>query len=152
MVYYALADAIMVYGLGGYGLTFKTYLDKVKTLQIRLLKLLVDTKTKNKFSEDYEKLFKICNILPITEKVIITVLMEQIDNTEFKKRQEHAYPTRLSKTKKCQVPKMRNYYGKRTRRWVVPVLMNELPPEIYEVNSKKRIKKILTKHYLSLCP
>ncbi|CAG9118906.1 unnamed protein product [Plutella xylostella] len=46
-VYYALVDAIIDYGLSCYGCTFPSYLDKIKTLQIRILKTLVDKNTKH---------------------------------------------------------------------------------------------------------
>lgn len=152
-LYYALADSVIEYGLGGYGLTFPTHLNKIKILQIRLLKLLADKKTKKSLNKNYEKLFKICKILPVHNKSKLNILTEQFNNEYYKEERRHMYPTRLSKKKTLVVPKVTNYFGKRTRKYVVPSLVNELPPHlISHVKSKQQLKNVLKKHYLSLCP
>lgn len=43
-VYYALTESILSYGLSTYGLTFNTYLDKIKNFQIRFMKVLAARK------------------------------------------------------------------------------------------------------------
>ncbi|KAL0841656.1 hypothetical protein ABMA28_013934 [Loxostege sticticalis] len=153
VLYYALADAVMSYGLGAYGLTFSTYLNKVNSLQIRFLKLLVDDKVKKSLKKDYNKLFKICEILPIEMKIKQMILIEQYNSNEHIKVREHTYATRLSKKPKFVVPKVTNYYGRRERRWLTPVYLNELPHEFTKnALSKNHLKNMLKKHYLSLCP
>nr|XP_049692387.1 uncharacterized protein LOC126053696 [Helicoverpa armigera] len=64
-LYLSLVESIISYALDSYGLTFKTYINKIESLQIRFLKLLVTKKTKLNCKGDYRKLFKICNILPV---------------------------------------------------------------------------------------
>lgn len=153
LLYYALADSVISYGLGAYGLTFPSYLDKIKNLQIRLLKLLVDEKVKKSLNKEYDKLFKICKILPIESKVKITILCEQFHDNKHKKYREYTHPTRSSKKPKFIVPKVNNYYGRRERRWVTPVLLNELPCDLQTgLENKNQLKNKLRKHYLSLCP
>lgn len=153
VLYYALADAIISYGLGAYGLTFSTYLNKIKSLQIRLLKLLVDEKVRKANKIDYSRLFKICRILPIKMKVKQCILIEQYNNNDYKKQRIHTYSTRMSKKPKFVVPKITNYFGKRERRWLTPVYLNELPHEFTKsAISKNHLKNMLKKHYLSLCP
>jgi hypothetical protein len=122
-------------------------------LQIRLLKLLISTKEKKDLQGYYEKLFKLCKVLPLDLKLKMAIIIEQNDKTEFKKGREHAYATRQSKKPTFAVPKIKNYYGKRERRWLTPTLLNELPLELLKnINSKNHLKHTLRKHYLSLCP
>ncbi|KAL0860053.1 hypothetical protein ABMA27_010368 [Loxostege sticticalis] len=153
MLYHALADSTIGYGLGSYGLTFPVHLNKIKALQIRLLKILACNKIKNECNKEYEKLFKICKIVPIDKKIKMTLVVEQFMKSEHKKEREYGYPTRQSRKRKYVVPKSKNYFGRRTRGWIVPTLHNELPPDLLGgVVSKNHLKNILKKHYLSLCP
>lgn len=64
-----LADSTIGYGLGSYGLTFPVHLNKIKALHIRLLNILACNKIKNECNKEYEKIFKICKIVSIDEKL-----------------------------------------------------------------------------------
>lgn len=153
ILYHALAEASIDYGLSSYGLTFPVHINKIKALQIRLLKILVNNKLKKSCNKEYDKLYKICKIVPVDKKVNIKLIIEQFNNDEHKVERVRGYPTRQSKKKMYVVPKIKNYFGKRTRRWIVPTLLNELPPDLLSVDiSKKQLKTVLKKHYLSLCP
>lgn len=153
VLYYTLVEAIISYGLGAYGLTFPSYLNKIKELQTRLLKLLVDNNVKMSLEKNYEKLFKLCKILPVETKVKITIMIEQFNSNEHKRERQCTYSTRRSKIPKLVVPKVQNYYGRRERRYLTPVIINELPHNLLSsINSKNQLKTILKKHYLSLCP
>jgi hypothetical protein len=67
ILYHALAESVICYGLNAYGRTFKTYLDKICNIQIRIIKnLLVDKKTKG--NGYYKLLYKKLKIMPIHEK------------------------------------------------------------------------------------
>ncbi|KAI5631398.1 reverse transcriptase (RNA-dependent DNA polymerase) domain-containing protein [Phthorimaea operculella] len=85
VVYFALVDSIISYGLGSYGQTFKTYLNKIKSLQKRFMKLLVDKKVKARCKDsDYEQLFIECKMLPVHEKFALFTIVEQFGCDEFK--------------------------------------------------------------------
>lgn len=126
MLYYALADSIITYCLSSYGLTFKTYLDRIKQLQIRLLKYLVTKKTKLKCKPHYEKLFKICKIIPVHMKVEYLIAIEQFHINKYKDTRSHKYSTKLAKKGKYVIPSITNYYGKRTRQYLTPVIYNKI--------------------------
>lgn len=151
-VYYALVDAVIGYGLSCYGLTFKTYLQKIKNLQIRILKMIIDKKTKDSLNKDYEKLFKICQILPVDIKVNYLILLQQLQNDQFKVQNIFKYPTRKAAKPRLAVPhKCNNYYGQRTRKWIVPRLFNDLPEDFEQkYKTKCRFKLALKKLLLSI--
>lgn len=153
MLYYALADATISYGLCAYGITFPTYINKIKALQIRLLKIIIDTKTKKEIENNYDKIFKICNILPVAEKIKSTLILEQFKIHTYKKKISHKRPQRkVSNKKTFVVPKVTNYFGRRTRQWVIPTYCNEIAHLDLETLTKNQLKNLLRKHYLSLCP
>lgn len=129
-VYYALADSIISYGLSSYGCTFQSYLDQINTIQKRLIKLLVDKKTRKKCRPDYDQLYGTCKILPVQEKVKLLIMLEEYNNNEFKTPVSHCISTRKVVNKKLYVPKICNFYGSRTRKYLVPKILNDLPDDV----------------------
>jgi hypothetical protein len=84
ILYHSLVDSLISHGLSIYGLTFPVHINKIKSLQMRLLKLLIPTNAKDALKGNYEKLFKICKIRPIDANGKIAILTEQYNKTEFK--------------------------------------------------------------------
>lgn len=145
-VYYTLAESIISYGVSSYGRTFKSYLDQIKLIQIRFLKLLVDKQVKENCKGDYLVLFKLCKILPIHDKVSLMIALEEYRNTEFKTYAGHSYTTRSVTTGKYVVPRTNNYYGQRTRRYLVPKNYNKLDIDdnsMSKATFKKKVKEVL---------
>lgn len=126
MLYYALVDSLISYGLSSYGLTFKTQLDRIKQLQIRIIKYLVSKKEKWQCKPNYDELFKKCKILPVHNKVEFLIAMEQHNLSTFKQPITHRYCTRRVEQGKYVIPHVRNYYGKRTRQYITPAIYNKL--------------------------
>lgn len=148
-VYYALVDSLLSYGLACYGHTFKTHLNKVKALQIRFMKLLVDKKTKYRCSmSNYEKLFIECKMLPVHERAMMLTLLDQYGSDEFKNYVSNRLTTRNATNKILTVPTCKNYYGKRTRKYLIPKLTNTLPLELKTKNTSKKVFKRLIRDFL----
>lgn len=150
-LYYALANSLLSYGLTCYGRTFKTYLDRIKSLQIRFMKLLVDKKTKTRCKKsDYEELFVECRMLPVHEEVGMLLALEQFNKDEFKNYINRPRLTRTISKKMLEVPSCRNnYYGKRSRKYLVPKLYNEIPYDIRECKSFRMFKCKLKTYLLN---
>ncbi|KAG7300644.1 hypothetical protein JYU34_014950 [Plutella xylostella] len=147
-VYYALADSILSYGLSSYGCTFQTYLDQINSLQIRCMKLLVDKKTKKACHGEYNKLYSLCKMLPVQDKVKALIVLEEFSSEEFKNPLTHVIETRNVRNKKLIVPKVCNYYGSRTRKYLVPKILNNLPNEIRNGSFSKNVFKLKINNYL----
>lgn len=148
-MYYALVDSLLSYGLASYGRTFKTYLDKIKALQIRFMKLMVDKKTKIKCkSSNYEQLFLECKMLPVHEKVVLTLALEQLCNDEFKNVVSNQRLTRNRDADMLQVPSYKNYYGKRCRKYLIPKIYNDLPSDVKNKCITKKLFKKQVSHFL----
>ncbi|XP_049871042.1 uncharacterized protein LOC126370262 [Pectinophora gossypiella] len=153
-IYFALVDSILGYALDCYGLTFKTYIDKLEAIQIRFLKLLVNKKTKNNCKGDYSKLFKICKILPVHLKHKYLLAINHHGNQEHDQLSlaSHSYGTRSVCAGKFEVPRVNNYYGDRTLKKRLPYLLNSLPENIRLEPNKSKYKKLLKQHLLDSCP
>jgi hypothetical protein len=152
-LYHALADSVLSYGLTVYGGTFKTQLDKILNLQLRLVKTIVKKKTRENCNKHYNILFQKCNILPVHEKFKFLLAVNQYKCTEFKTMK--VYPPSLrtlsTKRKKYIEPSANNYYGKRARNYLIPRIYNNIPSEDDCVSLpvfKKKVKRYMLEKYI----
>ncbi|KAF9800674.1 hypothetical protein SFRURICE_015328 [Spodoptera frugiperda] len=138
LVYFALADSLLSYGLLVYGRTFKTYLKDIKDIQIRLLKFLVSRNVKAECNKEYDRLFPICKIIPVDKKVDYLIGLEYYYKEMFKINVKNKYNTRRVRENQLTVPKIKNYYGKRTSAYLVPKVFNKI--DILRAEGKKYSK------------
>lgn len=148
VVYYALAESVICYGLNVYGRTFQTYIEEIKKLQIRSLKYLLDSKTKNNLKGVYEKLYKMYKILPVTQRVQYLIAIDNYYNNKYKVFKKSRYRTKNIRIRKYVQHFVKNYYGRRTDKFLVPKIYNDIEClreenkySIMEV--KNKLKKIL---------
>lgn len=148
IVYYALADSLISYGLIVYGRTFMTYLKGIKNLQIRLLKFLVSKKVKEICKHDYDKLFAITSVLPIDKKVKFLISLEYYYTDMHKVMVENVYNTRRVSKKHLVQARAKNYYGERTSRYIVPRIFNKIDllrqtPTVSKAVLKRKLTALL---------
>ncbi|CAK1599095.1 unnamed protein product [Parnassius mnemosyne] len=148
IVYFALADSLMSYGLLVYGRTFITYLRDIKDIQIRLIKFLVSKNIKDNCNKDYDKLFSICKIIPIDKKVEYLIGLEYYYNEKYKVNVKNKYNTHRVRENKLVLPKITNYYGKRTSKYLVAKVFNKIDllrekVKISKGALKKKLKNII---------
>ncbi|XP_061728263.1 uncharacterized protein LOC133533314 [Cydia pomonella] len=148
-LYFAIVDSVLSYALDCYGLTFKSYIDKVEAIQIRFLKLLVSKKTRNSCKGNYNKLFKICKILPVSLKhKYLLAINNHSNKVHISTRLEHKHNTRSVAVQKYEIPRVTNYYGDRTLRKRLPYFLNSLPENIRLEPNKIKFKKALKLHLM----
>lgn len=147
-LYHSIVESILSYALDSYGLTFKTNIDKLEMLQIRFLKLLVNKKTKDNCKNNYQKLFKICKILPVSSKLKYLLAVNNYDNLKYLHLVRHKHNTRTMTAGKYEVPRVSNYYGDRTLKKRIPYIINTLPADIVHEPKKARFKYRLKKYLM----
>lgn len=145
-MYKSLADSIISYGLSSYGRTFKTYLDQIYKLQVRLLKMVVPYNLQKQFRNDQD-LFKFCKTLPIHIKFKYEILKEQFFRADIQHPITHCKVTRQITNQHLKTPKFCNYYGKRTSEYIIPELINQLPINIRQTLTPKNITNILKREF-----
>lgn len=150
-LYKSLVESILGYALDSYGLTFKTYIDRLEAIQVRFLKLLVNNKIKQQCKDDYTKLFKICNILPLSlrHKYILATNNHGIQEHNLVLYNNNCN-TRSMTSSRFIVPRVNNYYGDRTLKKRLPYLLNTLPEDIRSEGDKRVFKRKLWKHYINI--
>lgn len=154
MLYNALADSIIGYGLSSYGRTYKTYIENIYKLQLRLLKTIVPNSVKNKYKNDYSNLFKHCRIIDIYNKIKMYVICDEIENSSLLKlRIRNSNLRNLIYLPKYVLPSYNNTYGKRCSIFMLPSLLNELQKDLLDeiLDNPEQCKRQLKTFYLSMC-
>lgn len=123
-MYNALVESIISYGLSSYGRTFRTYIEQIMSLQIRLLKNIVPYAIKLKYKKEPELLFKYCKVLPIQEKIQFLLIKENYFKYIENERKSHIVTRQITTKKLCTVG-ARNFYGERTTDYLIPRLIND---------------------------
>ncbi|KAL0893268.1 hypothetical protein ABMA27_014866 [Loxostege sticticalis] len=149
MLYNALAESIVGYGLTSYGRTFKSYLNCIYKLQVRILKMIVPSNINQKYINDELGLFKYCKILPINTKIQYSLLKEQFFNTKIQQNISHEINTRQKTKKKLIITIARNSYGGRTTSYIIPRLVNNLELSLKQSITPNNIKYKLKLHFLN---
>lgn len=150
MLYHALVDSVLSYGIECFGFTFKTQTNKIKDLQIRFLKVIVGQKTKKQYAENYELLFQKCKVLTARKKCFLLLTLDEFWNDEYKNKIKSNYNTRSKTQRKLVVPKVINLYGRRTKDWLIPKLFNSIPDKIKDIKgTKNMIKNKLKQFFLN---
>ncbi|KAG7310995.1 hypothetical protein JYU34_003848 [Plutella xylostella] len=149
-LYFALVDSLISYGIITYGGSFKTYINKIKQLQIRFLKILVDKKVKQQYKDNYEGLFKKCNVIPVDKKYLLEIAKEEYWDNRYKILLNSKVKTRRMSKGKLFVPKANNNYGKRTKEYLVPKIFNSMSDSTKSVLRHKVCSRnrALKKHFL----
>lgn len=147
-LYYALVDSLLGYGLSCWGGIFKTHLEKVKRLHIRIIKQISSKKVITTCKSDRQKLYKNNKVLPIERKFKLHIIKDNINRKELFKPITHSSPTRTQRNWFSRPVRINNYYGKRSMKYLVPVTCNGLPFCVTEVSSVNVLKKRLKQYFL----
>ncbi|KAG7298799.1 hypothetical protein JYU34_017232 [Plutella xylostella] len=148
MLYNSLVESILSYGLECYGLTFKTDINKIKELQIRFIKVIENKKIKKQLDKDYSKILEKSSLLPIDKKCLMLLAVNEHCNDEYKIKAINKYNTRKNALGHFVVPKVSNFYGKRTKEWIIPKIFNCIPKDITHFHGPKIALRNMIKDYL----
>ena len=153
-IYLSLADSVIRYGISTYGRSFKTFIKQIYRLQLAILKVIVPIKIKEKYKEDYSKLFEYCKVMSVFNLYKIQVICEGFhcfDKVEKASRSDGLRD--LSYLPYFRLPKYVNVYGQRIMNYTLPNVLNEFKSEDIEriicTNSYKSCKIIVRKTIMS---
>lgn len=149
MLYNSLAESHIQYGLSSYGRTYKSYLQDIYKLQLKILKNIVPYKIKSMYHDNEMALFKYCSVLPIFLQVKYVLLKEHFFNTNIQDKIEHPIYTRAVANSRLCVRHAHNVYGERMATYMVPRIINELLPEVRNIITTSNIKHKLKSYFIS---
>jgi hypothetical protein len=133
LLYMAMADSVINYGISSYGRTYKTHLRQICNIQIRLLKAIVPLKIKHKYRHNYTKLFQYCRVLNVFDKVKLAMILEYKDKIE--RLDSYNRPSNLRNLPNepyFKIPKNNNEYGKRVWTSYLPYILNGFPRHVID--------------------
>jgi hypothetical protein len=151
MLYLALADSVIRYGLSSYGRSYKTNLINIFNLQKTILKNIVPKNIKMTYSNDYSYLFQYCKVLPVQNIVKLSILKQEYNNiTKLNEYHRNSRLRSLSHTHRFVVPQIKNVYGMRTNNYLLPKIINSLPKHIQDLYLSNPIPiKDVNKYFMS---
>lgn len=137
MVYYALAESILRYGISIWGGTYVTNIEMIKSSQRYLLKVILHKDKRYPTN----LLFEEFDVLDITQLYIHSVLSFTYKNRDIKEIIGHQYQTR-NKSKECiRTPQISKTSTQRFITYFGPKCFNILPLEIRQINNKALFNK-----------
>ncbi|KAG7309730.1 hypothetical protein JYU34_004226 [Plutella xylostella] len=154
LMYLSLAESIISYGISSYGRTYKTYLDNIYRLQIRILKHIVPKSARKNHIKIESDLFNYCKILNVFNLFKMSIICEGCDKMDSLVRRERPKQLRyLSYLSTYNLPRYMNVYGSRTWEYLLPMILNELPTDTLEslLINRNKCKTIMKQYFLSNC-
>lgn len=140
-VYYALAQALLQYGILGCGTIHKVYYTPIEILQKRLLKIMFKKSRYYSSSALYEE----TKILDPRQILLKKVLIFHHQNLNSSSKIDHQYNTRMKVLGKYNTKRATKSIGMRSLTHMGTRLHNTLPAEIRNINNIKKFRsKIIT--------
>lgn len=141
LVYHAIVESIMLYGILSYGNASFNHLRQIQVIQDRIVKTMVP------FLDSKEKRYQHCNILPFHELFLYRFILKYYYCNDFKIIHKLNVNTRLQLCMNYVIPTYTNKYGKRQLSVAIPLIFNQLPNSMREICSF-RILKLVIKSWL----
>lgn len=152
LLYMSLADSIINYGISSYGRTFKTNIQSIYNIQLRMLKSIVPLKVKYKYKNNYKKLFQYCRVINVFDKIDLAIVNEYHEKINLLHKKVRPSNLRtLINTPTYELCKCNNEYGRRSARYILPHTLNKLPKETQnnlELSNKIQTKNILKRYFI----
>jgi hypothetical protein len=147
-IYFALAESIMSYGILAWGNASKSHMQQISNIQNKLIKN-ISAKPENKMLT-INQLYRNLNILPVSANYAYKLIIKFFFNNDFKILQPNQLMSaRLRNRDRYITPTFVNKHGKRTFKYIIPVLFNDLPPEIASLEKYKIAKDEVRKWILT---
>lgn len=135
LIYKALAESHVRYGILSYGNTTKTYLNIIHNLQERILKII----NNNKKDEPID-LFKKFNILSAKNLFTYKLIVDNYFEKTYKIKILHDIHTRSITENKYVIPTITNEYGRQTLKYAIPTTFNKLNNKLLSLTKYSEIK------------
>lgn len=143
IVYHALVESHLSYGIIAWGAADKTYIKDIGILQRRILK----TMTNRMSSHSSDALYKELNILDIRQLFYLKVAIKAHSERIYLMPIDHDHSTRY-KEKSVVVPLKATTKGQHSYDYLAPKIYNSIPESIKKVPSQKRFKYLLKRNLI----
>lgn len=132
LVYMALGDSHLNYGITAWGNCSITERKKLTTIQSKILRYM--------YGEEYKKKSKKNNIMSIERKFIFRKYVDYYFDEQYKQAKVQVRATRASAKTTYVTPRVRTDYGFKTNHWLLPKIWEELPDNLKDLITYRGIK------------
>lgn len=95
-------------------------------------------------------MFRHCKVLPVFNQFKYTLLKENFYNETIRNPIQHPVYTRAVAQNRLCTTRANNRYGERTASYIVPRLINRLPPELINNITPRNLKHKLKEYFLNI--
>lgn len=135
IIYEAWVASHLRYALEIYGFASDYLIDKLQKLQNKIVKLLFGSKSK-KTSESYNE----NKILKIRQMRDYMVVIRNYYVNKFKNCNKDKKSKLRAQSQSFEIPRWRNKYGQRNKRWYIPTIFNKLPKTALNYQNLNELK------------
>lgn len=136
ILYYALVESHLTYGLIAWGSAGETLIKYLQKVQKSILKVLFHKPRTYPTTQLYQE----TGVLNICQLYVKVILLKQYKDKATLKAIQHSYPTRY-KESAAEIPLMKKAIGKKSFTYLAPKLYNQLPSDLKKINSSSLFKK-----------
>lgn len=141
LIYHALVEPHLSYGIIGWGGVLKCHLNSLEILQKMFLKIMLN----KEITYPTDQLFKIAGIFDIRQLFYKFINLYQYKNKNTLNQITHIYGTRRNNNNNYVLPLKRKTIGQRCYSFLAPRLYESLPPEIKNQRKYETFKYNLKK-------
>jgi Reverse transcriptase (RNA-dependent DNA polymerase) len=127
-VYCALVESLLLYGVMAWGNANAGHLQRISSIQNRMIKSITPSNVSNGKSLDF--LYQFCNLLPFFKLFKYRLILKHYYCPQYRIKYDHNVNTRGQKQITYIVPTYINKYGKRKLDIAVPSFLNSMPDQL----------------------
>lgn len=146
ILYYALVESRLSYGILGWGGISSTYLKNIETIQKRFLKIML----KKEHTYPSNLLYLETEILDPRQIFYVKILHYNFKHSYIFKPLQNIHQTRNKTKENVKTIKAQKTIGQRSCAYLGPRLYNKLPQNLKQIKSFPKFKKELKKHVLKI--
>ena len=147
MIYYALVESILTYGLEAWGRADQGAKVNLQKLQDKIIENIIKTKDYKKLKTRKQK-YEHLGILPLQELYEYKIIVENYYNNKYKKEPNNRY--NLRNQEQNLTPIARNNYETKINYFIIPTMLNKLPEDLQKIAKIGEAKRKIKKHLMSL--
>jgi hypothetical protein len=129
-----------MYGLMAWGNASSCHLNKIKSIQDRMIKTICPYPMNKTTNNNLKQLYIFSNILPINKLFQIRYILKCYFNDQYKKLDTHLCNTRSQLHPLFKIPLPINKYGNRQLNKIVFSIFNSIPHNLQQLKSYSEIK------------
>lgn len=143
MVYHALVQSIIGYGLQCYGNSAATHLRKIEMVNKKIIKI-INGRTMPPHGTRGNIYQNTC-MLPVDKLYKYMMIIENYYNLQYLKEPEHMYNLRHTR---LNIPMTFNRYGEKQNKVEIPRILNSIPHDMKEIKKIGKVKQVIKRWLL----